>query len=240
MDLQKWLSLEAIFDKYRICPIVAVIPNNEDNTLVYQSEIKEFWDIVRRWQDKGWTVALHGYNHVYSTNDSGILSINNYSEFSGVDPVIQETKIKLGMQILRNQGVYPKCWIAPAHSFDENTINILKWHTNIEFISDGYALFPYQEYGMKWLPQLTSTPRKFLFGVWTFCLHPSTMSVEQIEKIESFLKKNGNNTVKFDDITDSFNDRNRNVIDYFLQYFFVSIRNLKFFLRSRPKTGHSC
>lgn len=39
---------------------------------------------LRRWQDKGWHIALHGYDHVYISENSGLEPFNNKSEFAGL------------------------------------------------------------------------------------------------------------------------------------------------------------
>jgi predicted deacetylase len=57
--------MECLLDKYTIKPIVGVIPRNSDPYLVKRwEENRAFWDLVKRWQHKGWTIAMHGYTHV--------------------------------------------------------------------------------------------------------------------------------------------------------------------------------
>lgn len=36
------------------------------------------------WKEKGWTPELHGYTHVFETNDGGINPVNRRSAFAGV------------------------------------------------------------------------------------------------------------------------------------------------------------
>ena len=42
-----------------------------------------FWNKVRGWQNKGWHIALHGYDHIYISSNSGLVPFNNKSEFAG-------------------------------------------------------------------------------------------------------------------------------------------------------------
>ena len=76
MDRKKWNRFFNILDKYYIKPIVAVIPNNEDKDMLIDEYDKNFWDKVREWQNKKYNIALHGFNHVYSSNASGLVPIN--------------------------------------------------------------------------------------------------------------------------------------------------------------------
>jgi predicted deacetylase len=86
-----------------INPIVAVVPNNEDPNLMRDETDHKFWDRVRSWQNRGWQIALHGYNHVYTTNNTGIVPFNNFSEFAGVDEDIQKDKIKKGIEMFNKK-----------------------------------------------------------------------------------------------------------------------------------------
>ena len=47
--------------------MVGVIPNNQDTELLSYEKRDEFWQIVKHWQNNNWTVAMHGYTHVYDS-----------------------------------------------------------------------------------------------------------------------------------------------------------------------------
>ena len=57
---------EVIFDKYDIKPLLGVIPSNLDDDLKKWPKNDNFWDMVRAWQNKGWEISMHGYNHLYN------------------------------------------------------------------------------------------------------------------------------------------------------------------------------
>ena len=40
---------EDLFDKYKIKPVLGVIPNNKDSELLSYPKKNDFWDIVRGW-----------------------------------------------------------------------------------------------------------------------------------------------------------------------------------------------
>ena len=181
MKSKIWFEFEKILDEFQIKPIIGVIPDCKDPKLNYEKPMKDFWDWVRHLEKKGWIIAMHGYQHLYTTKDSGIIGLNNYSEFAGLPYETQAEKIKKAWNIFLSQGIKPKFWMAPAHSFDFNTLKALKEFTEIEYITDGFAIFPFTTYSFKWLPQQLWKFRKFPFGVWTICLHPNNVELKDLE-----------------------------------------------------------
>ena len=201
MDREKWLRVEKLLDKYKIKPIVAVIPSNEDPLLMLNTEDSNFWEgTILDWKRKSWDIALHGFNHLYITKEAGLVPKNKDSEFAGVSLMRQEEKIKKGVAIFNKYGIEPKIWVAPSHSFDENTLLALKKHSKIDMISDGVSLSPYRYLGFKWIPQQLSNFQKKRYGVWTFCIHPNTMQNNLYLKLEAFLKAHHKRFIKASEI----------------------------------------
>jgi hypothetical protein len=183
MNINKWSIIEHILDKYNIKPVVAVIPHNEDPKQIIDQPDERFWEKVRRWQEKGWDIAMHGYNHVYMVFDNGgLVPVNQKSEFAGLSLSEQEEKIKQGIEIFRRHGIEPKIWVAPSHTFDKNTLKALKKYSDISIISDGLALNPFMRYGFTWIPVQLWGFKKKCYGTWTICLHPNTMDLEKYLK----------------------------------------------------------
>lgn len=191
MNEKNYLKLKKIFLKYDIKPIIGVIPNNQDPMLLSFPKVSfNFWEeVYQRQNDNQWTIAQHGYTHEYETNSSGILKINNRSEFAGLSYEKQMIKIKKGLKILNEKNIKTNMFMAPAHSFDENTVEVLKAQ-GFKYLTDGYGLFPYKFNNITFIPQLFSKPRKMPYGIYTWCLHLNNMSDEDIKDIESFIKKN--------------------------------------------------
>ena len=75
-NVESWTRMENLLDKYSLKPLVGIIPNCEDEEMAEYSVDTDFWDRVLSWQKKGWTLALHGYNHVYTTECGGINPVN--------------------------------------------------------------------------------------------------------------------------------------------------------------------
>ena len=202
MDVPKWKRMEELLDAYHIKPLVGIIPDNQDPSLVHSYERNlDFWDTVVHWQDKGWELALHGCYHKYTTTDGGINPINQRSEFAGV-PLNEQCKmIRHGMRILREHQVYPKIFFAPAHTFDNNTLLALKKESDIRIISDTIANDVYYQDDFYFIPQQSGHVRKLPFKVTTFCYHPNMMENEIIWKqLEAFIKKEQNHFVGVNEI----------------------------------------
>ena len=185
MAHHNWTRLEEIFDSLKIKPIVAIVPDNQDPALQVEVEDPAYWERVRRWQLKGWTIALHGYQHVFHEVDSSKLVLPFYdrSEFAGLSLMDQAHKVRAGWDICKSRGVTPTAWIAPAHCFDSTTLQALIEETPIRVISDGIAMSPYCSHGFLWLPQQLWSFTTRHFGLWTVCLHPNSMKQSEIDDL---------------------------------------------------------
>ena len=199
MKWNNYFFLKEIFIKHNIKPIIGVIPNNGDEELLKLPKCSfNFWEEIRSLQKLGWSIALHGYKHKYITNNPGIFGVNDYSEFAGLPYCIQHQKIQKGKLIFEQHGLKIDAFMAPAHTFDKTTLKVLV-DNNINIVTDGFCLFPYYHEEILFVPQLLSTPRKMPFGVYTWCLHPNSMTEESMIKIEKFIKDNKENIISFKD-----------------------------------------
>jgi len=137
MNWHVWRGVETVLLRWGIKPLLAVVPDNQDDFLKSCSPERTFWEQVRVWRNWGWTIGLHGYQHRYVTRDPGIIGINNSSEFAGLAAEVQAAKLQMAFEIFRREGIRPDVWIAPAHSFDRTTLKLLK-EMGLRRISDGY------------------------------------------------------------------------------------------------------
>ena len=186
---QNWDAVESLLDRLGIQPIVAVIPCNEDPSLRRGAKDENFWMRVKEWEKKGWTIALHGYRHLYHEvcrNDL-VLPFHGRSEFAGLDLSIQKEMLTKAFAEFSSQDLYPSVWVAPGHAFDNNTLKALEHATPIRIVSDGIACHPFVEDGLTFVPQQLWWPKYRPFGIWTICLHPDTMTNEDIENLEATL-----------------------------------------------------
>lgn len=171
MNWTVWNQVERILVDADVRPLLAVVPDNRDPLLDKAAADPRFWEKVRGWQAAGWSIGLHGYQHCYVTASAGIIGRNRYSEFAGLPAAEQEWKLRAGLAIFRGNGVRAEAWVAPAHSFDEVTLDGLR-RSGIGVVSDGYALNPFVcQRGLLWIPQQVARFRPFPFGTWTVCHH---------------------------------------------------------------------
>ncbi len=189
MDTDKWKCMEDLLDKYHIKPLVGVIPDCQDPLMEKYPEDEFFWDKVHVWIEKGWSIALHGYRHVYDSRDGGINPVNQYSEFAGHSCELQADRISKGLKILKSKGIEPKVFFAPGHTFDENTLKALELKSAIRIISDTFAWDVYQKGGFTFIPQQSGKVRKLPCATITYCYHPNTMDEDSFFDLECFLKK---------------------------------------------------
>tara|TARA_B100000780_G_scaffold278906_1_gene254292 strand:- start:33 stop:782 length:750 start_codon:yes stop_codon:yes gene_type:complete len=182
MNWESWDKVEKVLVSEGIKPMLAVVPDNRDQNLVAGQENEHFWSKVRSWQEMGWSIAIHGYQHRYQTFESGLMKLNKYSEFSGLPYSTQSEYLQKALSIFHSNNIYPELWIAPAHSFDKVTIKVLD-EMGINVISDGFYARPVNNMGMTWIPQQLWKFRNFPFGIWTVCYHLNKSSYSEIDKI---------------------------------------------------------
>jgi hypothetical protein len=201
-DLAKWERFFNLFDKYNIKPIIAVIPDNQDPKLKNCGDINpNYWQLVRDLQKKGYIIGMHGFDHCYVNHNSGLLKINKRSEFAGLPFHIQEEKIKAAAAIFKREGIHSSLFIAPAHTFDRNTLLALNKYTDIKIISDGLLKSPYIRFGFNWIPVQLSEVEPKTKNTWTFNYHPETCSNKTFHELEIFLAIYHENFVSLDDLS---------------------------------------
>jgi len=182
MNWKAWAEIEAILLQRRLKPMLAVVPDNRDPVLQVDSPVRDFWDRVRAWQDRGWTIALHGFQHRYVNRHAGLAASRKASEFAGLPAAEQREKLRRGLEIFRREGVNSRVWIAPSNTFDTTTVELLP-DFGIRFISVGYFQFPYIcRRGLTWVPQQMHYFRPAPAGMWTVCYHHNWWDESRIAK----------------------------------------------------------
>lgn len=227
-----WDKIQQLFSKYKIKPIVGVIPSNRDQKFKYSNlSDKIFWKKVKEWESIGWVIGMHGYDHVYITNKSGLVPISNKSEFAGLSLSDQRNKIKKAWDIFCKHSIKPKIWVAPSHSFDLNTLEAIKMETEINIISDGIALNVFFKNDIFWIPQQLWSFKKLFFGsVWTICLHPNTLKEKDLINIEKMIEKFKRNITSLGEI--ELVKREKSMLDKLFQFIFFRILFLKKTIKS--------
>ena len=151
---------------------------------------------------EGYVPAMHGCNHVYTTDDAGIFPLNPFSEFAGVSLYDQLKLIGYGKKLLRNKGIDTDVFMAPGHSYDINTLKALK-HFGFKYVTDGFGRRPYTQGGLTFLPisLLRSLELKDPEdGVTTFVVHTWMMDDPDFEEYEKLFSEHRERFINFDEL----------------------------------------
>ena len=220
--------MEDILDKYHVKPLVGVIPQNEDPDTMIDAEDLLFWEKVRQWENKGWAIAMHGYNHVCITEDGGINPVHYRSEFAGLSYEDQSKKITEGYETLKAHGIEPTYFFAPSHTYDMTTLKAILNNTSIRNVCDTIATKPY-----RWQNELVIVPCQMgrlrempINGYWCACYHPNQMEDHQFSVLDSFLQMHHHEMQPFTDIPLN-NVGSKSAFDKMLSILYFTMRRIK-------------
>lgn len=178
MDWEKFGRIKDLLDEADVLPLIGVVPDCRDPKLAIDPERTDFWSYVKELQEKGWTIAMHGLHHVYTTKDGGLFPLNRQSEYASLPLEAQTSMIREGKQILAGHGIYTDLFMAPAHAYDENTLQALLAN-GFTRMTDGYGRSPYRYRGMTFYPISFDRGRCLKDtsdDPTTFVIHPNTMT----------------------------------------------------------------
>ena len=201
MDYTKFLRFKELCDLYEIKPLIGVVPDNRDENLHKEEAHKDFWNFIRELQNNGWSVALHGYRHIYTSKRMGCFPLNRLSEFAGKSFDEQFQMLQFGKNFLKKNGVLTDTFMAPAHSFDKNTIKALK-QLGFSKITDGFGDAPYSKWGMVFYPisfkQSQSLEKQD--GYTTFVVHSNTMNDKDFERYEKMFAEHKEDLISYSEL----------------------------------------
>lgn len=213
MNWKVWDEIEAHLAHHQIRPLLAVVPDNQDPKLMVDEARADFWDRVRGWQAQGWTIAMHGYQHLYVNQNPGIMGLEPKSEFAGLSYEAQEAKLRKGLAIFAHHGVRADAWIAPSHSFDQTTVDLLVAF-GVPVISDGLWPWPFSDQGrITWIPAQHWDFKKCPRGIWTICYHHNAWEAPQMDKFRAVLTKHGPEITDVPTVARIFGSRNQTAAD---------------------------
>ena len=151
MDWKQWDMAMQLIDEINATALIGIIPDCQDPSLQIDTPRNDFWEYIKQLQDKGFSLAMHGFNHVFSTKANGIVTKNKISEFAGLPYEVQLEKVRQGKDILNAHGIDTDVFFAPAHSYDDNTLRALA-ECGFHYISDGFSSRPYHRQGIICIP----------------------------------------------------------------------------------------
>lgn len=201
-------EMEILFDNFNIKPVLGVVPYNKNLELLsYPKKNQNFWDQVRAWKDKGWEIGMHGTNHLYDRvcSKTDYLGHGGNTEFCGHPFAKQLEKIKMGIKKFEEEKISIRTFIAPNHTFDQNTLLALK-KSGINEVLDGYGLMPYSENDINFIPQLFYKMIKLPFGIQCFQIHLNYFNEQNFEDFKNFIKKNSKKIITYDQAISKVNN----------------------------------
>ena len=217
---------EELFKKYNIKPLLGVIPNNQDKELLANQKNEEFWKRVREWEKMGWEIAMHGYSHVYDSvaqNKKDYFKHGGGSEFYGHSFEEQKNRLQKGLKKFENENVKIRAFFAPNHIYDENTFLALK-SLGIKQVIDGYGLFPYEENGIIFTPQLFYENIFIPFGLQSTQIHLNTWTDQDFINFKNFIEQKHNKIICYDKM---LNNISNNFVSYTSRFLISKLLKIK-------------
>lgn len=200
MDWAKFLRFKELCDLYQVKPLIGVVPENQDAMLHIDEVRDDFWEYLLQLEKEGWVIAQHGYTHIYSTKKKGCFPLNAISEYAGKPYEEQLANLKKGKQILESHGIYTDIFMAPAHSYDKNTLKALK-EVGFSKLTDGFGDRPYEWKGLTFYPISfkQSNSLKQEKGYTTFVIHANTMNEKDFERYEKLFAEHKDKLISYQD-----------------------------------------
>lgn len=220
-----WHRIHDLLEEYNIKPIVAIIPLNRDNELMRFPDDSLYEETIKMWIHNGWTPAMHGCSHVARQQSAGMYPVHNISEFAGCSISTQRQLIRDGYRKMLEIGIKPLIFVAPFHTFDRNTLTVLKEETDISIINDTVARDIYYKDCFYFIPQQSGTVRSLKLPIVTFCYHPNVMNDESFSKLERFIRRHRSEFISFDSI--ELKKRKLDFIDRMLSFAYFANRKLR-------------
>lgn len=195
-----WAAYDRIAEVLDACDLralIGVIPDNQDPDLLrWSTRDGDFWKEIRRRAERGWEVAVHGFQHRYLTRDAGILGLNPRSEFAGLPYSVQREKLYSALAVFRSHRIASETFMPPAHSYDTNTLRALR-DVGFRYVTDGRALYPYESGGLVFVPWLFARPLEMPAGIFTTCIHLNEAGEKELVRLEKFIRTHRDDIIDF-------------------------------------------
>ena len=200
MNWKMFDKVEILLNEKNIKPVLGVIPNNKDPDLLKYPKKDNFWKKINDLKDNGWEIAMHDYDHLYTTETykKDYFKHGGRSEFFGNSLPKQIEKIKSGLKIFLSKKINIRVFFAPNHTYDENTFLALK-KSGIFQVIDGYGIAPFVKKEIKFIPQLFYKLYTLPIGVQSTQIHLNYWNENDFENFKIFLNKNTNNFITYDE-----------------------------------------
>ena len=182
MNWENFQILVEYLRKRNLTALLGVIPKCSDPKLIMSTVKADFWSEIKALQVDGFTIAQHGFEHLYNSFGSTIMFGHHRSEFAGLSYDEQLNKIYTGKKLLEERGLFTETFMAPGHSYDTITLQCLR-DLGYKYITDGHEFWPYESNGLICVPQLFSAPHGLPVGVYTTCFHLDRLKQSDIWRL---------------------------------------------------------
>ena len=170
------------------------------------------------------------YNNAYqkkSINKPYIIQAGAFSNFENANRMklqISQIGYDVEISIVENKGlklyavrviryetkfeaekVKVRTFIAPNHTFDNNTLLALK-ECGIKEVLDGYGLMPYSENEINFIPQLFHKIIKLPFGIQCFQIHLNYFNEKDFESFKNFIEQNSKKIITYEQAISKVNN----------------------------------
>lgn len=198
MNWENFRFFQKLFEEAGIEPLLGIVPDNRDENLHKEESHQDFYEVMKDLQKQGWVLSMHGCHHIYSTKKGGIFPLNNFSEFAGVSYTEQKKMLEEGKQSLLDNGIVTDIFMAPAHSYDKNTLRALK-ELGFTRLTDGFGKKPYTYKGLTFYPISFRLDKslKQKSGYTTMVLHANTITEKDKERYTRIFKEHGKDMISY-------------------------------------------
>lgn len=232
MNWENFRFFQKLFEEAGIQPLLGIVPDNRDENLHKEEPRQDFYEVMKDLQKQGYVLSMHGCHHMYSTKKGGIFPLNNFSEFAGVSYTEQKKMLEEGKQLLLEKGIVTDMFMAPAHSYDKNTLRALK-ELGFTKITDGFGKRPYTYKGLTFYPISFQLSRslKQKSGYTTMVLHANTITEKDKERYTKIFKEHGKDMISYSEYLETeavrrnFFGRGKEFLLAKLKFLLAGIRN---------------
>ena len=220
-----------LFRETGITPLLGIVPENRDANLIKGAEHEDFFEVMRTLGKEGYSFALHGCYHIYTTKKGGLFPLNHFSEFAGVPYEKQKEMIEKGRDKLKEQGIITDIFMAPAHSYDSNTLKALK-EAGFNKITDGFGDEPYRDFDMDFYPISFKLDRsiKKNKGLTTMVIHANSVNEADKERYRKIFRENGKDMISYSEYL-KYPVVKRGMLGRGKEYFLANLKRMMVFVR---------
>ena len=233
MNWENFRFFQELFEEAGITPLLGIVPDNRDENLHKEEPHQDFYEIMKNLEKQGWVLSMHGCHHIYSTKKGGMFPLNNFSEFAGVSYTEQKKMLEEGKRRLAENGILTDIFMAPAHSYDQNTLRALR-ELGFTKMTDGFGEKPYTYKGLTFYPisfQLSRSLKK-KEGYTTMVLHANTITEKDKERYKNIFKEHGKDMISYSEYLEAEAVK-RNFFGRWKEFFMAKIKFLLVSIKSR-------